>query len=105
MKFDKEWLRELSFCGVGSKWEPTQDGPGCEILWVDKVDESRWMNIYEMVFRSAGKCYLLRYEDGKTEQQESSTFDHYAPDEIECPEVRVWEETETVVRVKYKKLK
>jgi hypothetical protein len=105
MKFDKECLIEVVSCPVGRAYPANEFGPDFQLLSNELVRESRWANWYEAVFRSGGKCYLLEYDRGKTEMQESETFDYSDPSDIECPEVRCWEETVTKIVVKYELVK
>ena len=103
MKFNKEWLQEAIAWGDVGKAYPADDyGPDYETISREKVGEGRWHDRFEAIFKSGGKHYLLKFDEGKTENQEREALGDYAPSEIECPEVEIFEEIETVTRIRHR---
>lgn len=82
MLFTKEFLLESMDDGTSTVYDKI-------------VDTSRWSVLYERVFKHDGKFYMTEYSVGATESQDESPYE-YAPDEIECDEVRAVEKTVTV---------
>jgi hypothetical protein len=102
MKFSKEWLQEVIAYGkVGASGKAANDDPDFEVIAKTHVRSARWSDWYDAVFKSGGKYYLLEYDDGRTENQESQTFD-CAEEEIECKEVEIYEEVETVTHIRHR---
>jgi len=103
MKFKKEWLQEaIAWGDIGKSYPADEFGPDSEVVSREKVGEGRWHNRFEAIFKSGGKNYLLKFDGGKTEMQERDALGDYAPDEIECPEVEVFEEVETITRIRHR---
>ena len=66
------------------------------------VDESRWENIYEVVFeeKETGKSYQFFYTQGKTEYQaDGPQFDTNNNGLVECREVKLVEKIVYVYEV------
>lgn len=70
------------------------DSCGLEQVSDRIVDTGRWSIHHDLIFKDTaeGKFYATAYSVGATEQQDEGPFE-YAPDMVECDEVRPVEKT------------
>jgi len=78
MKFTKEFLQDIA--------DLDHDPQLVEINKDEIIENTRWSEIHEVVFKTNGKFYASEYSTGLTEQQSEDPYE-YDGDMIECIEV------------------
>jgi hypothetical protein len=78
MKFPKQFLIDLA-------WDDYDDTQ-VEVVDTSRGSPRRWVTPITLVFKYDGKFYRTTYEEGNTENQDTSPYE-YEPEEIECAEV------------------
>jgi hypothetical protein len=73
VKIEVETARMLAGLGNGQVWD------GFEVVENRWHDEKRWTSVQELVVKGAsGQLYRAFYEQGLTENQDTSPFDEYS---------------------------
>jgi hypothetical protein len=81
--FTREQLEELEI-----------DAGGDSVVHTELIDQRRWYDVHEAVFKYDDKLWSVAYKVGSTEEQEQDTWDS----EVEAVEVEPFETVVTKYR-------